>query len=157
MLKYLNLVRRRSYILSSSLNSSKLLFFFSFSFFLPGRSGLLSRHSMRAYSTALSCVLVRSTISASRDVGLYNLPFSFVSSSVTQTQVKPCYTRLQVLNLRLRPASQVPAFTQTLPDFVGLSWNVATNSSKACNIQNIINKMNLSNSTYHQYYSTLEQ
>jgi hypothetical protein len=58
-----------TYSFSSSLNSSKLLFFFSLSRFFPGRSGFRSPSS-RAYSCARSAVVSLSASSESRDCGL---------------------------------------------------------------------------------------
>ena len=58
-----------TYSFSSSLKSSKLLFFFSRSRFFPGRSGFRSPSS-RAYSCARSAVESLSANSVSRDCGL---------------------------------------------------------------------------------------
>ena len=69
-----------TYILSSSLNNSKLLFFLSLDFFLLGFSGFLSTSNF-AYSWALSDVVLFSTLSVILLWGLYSFPFSRVSSS----------------------------------------------------------------------------
>ena len=71
------LVKITAYIFNSSLNSSKLVFFFSPSFFFLGFSGRFSL-SCLAYSSALAAVDFSVSIFG---VGRYILPLSLESSS----------------------------------------------------------------------------
>lgn len=115
-----------TYCRSSSLNSSRLLFFFSYalgtfllmSFFdvLPGAGDDSVFVYSVIFSTDLSSCLV---------CGLYNLPLSRLSSSAREKRNGFCFRKLTSNNLAnfrdifcaqnlLRdPASYVPAFTHT--------------------------------------------